>query len=179
MGMESIASDVEKCVGCGAEVARIAGPTHRYMLSAPGCWALFGQLLARLLSEPAAEDLRRRCADAFAVQHPGTPGRQAIQSVAGHLMSLYAQFELNQSPRQAHEHIEAVVRHEHILRWLTPPASVGRVVVRDVVEWQCSLEEIAREWARGAWLAWEPWHGQIRDWYQQLSGRESHRKSSA
>ena len=155
-------------MGCGAEVPRIDGPTHRYMLSAPGCWALFGELLAGMYGAGSAQNLRRRCADAFAVQHPGTPGPQAIQSVAGHLMSLHAQFELGQSPERAHAILEAVVRNEHILRWLTPPASMGRVVVRDVVARTGDLDEAVHEWARGAWLAWEPSHGQIRDWYEVL-----------
>ena len=166
-------------LGCGAEVPRVEGPTHRSMLSAPGCWALFGELLARLLREPAAENLRRRCADAFAVQHPGTSGPQAIQSVAGHLRSLYAQFELGQSPVQARASIEAVVRHEDILRWLSPPSSVGRIVVRDVVARPGSLDEAAREWALEAWLAWEPWHSQVRDWYRELAGPRYRPRTSA
>jgi len=177
--MTSNQLETERCVGCGAEVPRITGPTHRYMASAPGCWAIFGELLARLLSDPSAEDLRRRCADAFAVQHPGTPGPQAIQSVAGHLMSLYAQFELGQSPTRAHACLEAVVRNGQIWRWLTPPSSVGPVVVRDVMARPGNLDETTHEWALGAWMAWARWHSQIRDWYRQLADLRSRSKTSA
>jgi len=78
----------ERCVSCGATVPRIEGPIHRYMTSAPGCWAMFGELQARILSDPAAAPHRQFCADSFAVEHPGTPGPNAIQSVGGHLVSL-------------------------------------------------------------------------------------------
>jgi hypothetical protein len=78
------------------------------------------------------------------------------------------------TPERAHASIEAVLRHEHILRWLTPPASVGRVVLRDVVAHSVAqsgnLEQAVHEWALGAWLAWDPWHDQIREWYRALDG---------
>src|SRR5215813_7857026 len=32
-----------RCFGCGVAVPDIEGPTHRYMLSAPGCWARYGR----------------------------------------------------------------------------------------------------------------------------------------
>ena len=37
----------ETCPGCGLLAPRSEGPVHRYMLSSPGCWALYGELLAR------------------------------------------------------------------------------------------------------------------------------------
>ncbi len=77
----------ERCVGCGAVVPRVAGPVHRYMTSAPGCWALWGTLNARLMSEPSHGPYRQLIVDTYAVQHPGTPGPQAIQSVGAHLVS--------------------------------------------------------------------------------------------
>src|SRR5437764_9967088 len=84
-----------RCVGCGALVPATAGPTHRYLLSAPACWAMYGELIAGLFSDPAAAPYRQLCVDAYAVQHPGEPNEQAIQSVAGHLLSLYTTIELN------------------------------------------------------------------------------------
>lgn len=158
----------ETCVGCGAIVPRLEGPIHRYMTSAPGCWALFGELLADLLSDPEAEDLRRRCADAFAVQHPGSPADTAMQSVAAHLISLYTQFELGLTPTQAHEAIEPVLRHEAPLRWLEPPLFKGPITVGDVVREREGRNEAAVAWARGAWMAWSPWHAQVRAWHMEL-----------
>jgi hypothetical protein len=40
-----------RCVGCGALVPDIDGPTHRYMAASPGCWALFGEVVAREFSD--------------------------------------------------------------------------------------------------------------------------------
>ena len=38
----------EPCVGCGAQVPKKQGPTHEYIGASPGCWELFGQLLASI-----------------------------------------------------------------------------------------------------------------------------------
>lgn len=165
----------ERCVGCGALVARISGPTHRYMLSAPGCWALYGELLAQLLSDSSTENMRRRAADAFAVQHPGVPGPQAIQSVALHLISLHAQHVLGRSPIEAHSVIESGVRAKPAFRWLTPPSSMGPITVAHVLDRRASTEKTTADWAREAWQAWEPWHAQIRDWHRDLDDTRASR----
>ncbi len=64
------------------------GPTHPYMESSPGCWHVYGEILARQFSDPGLRDVQRFTADTYAVQHPGRPSPVAIQSVCGHLMSL-------------------------------------------------------------------------------------------
>ena len=76
------------CAGCGAIVPNTDGPTHRYIGASPGCWQRYGQLLAREYGEYAYPDEHRLTVDAYAVQHPGVPGKQSSQSVAVHLMSL-------------------------------------------------------------------------------------------
>jgi hypothetical protein len=50
--------------------------------------------------EIASFDLRRLAVDAYAVQHPGTTERRAVQSVAVHLISLYFVLE-RASPTEA------------------------------------------------------------------------------
>ena len=40
------------CYGCQAEVPDISGPTHDYLGATPGCWALYGAVLAREYSDP-------------------------------------------------------------------------------------------------------------------------------
>jgi hypothetical protein len=82
-------SNLVRCPGCGAWVPDLDGPTHEYMLSAPGCWALFNEVAVQQY-EIASFDLRRLAVDAYAVQHPGTADRRAVQSVAVHLISLSA-----------------------------------------------------------------------------------------
>src|SRR4051812_889276 len=119
-----------RCRGCGAAVPAIPGPTHPYMLSAPACWATYGELNAVLLSEAAAGSYRQWCVDAYAVQHPGEPNEQAIQSVAAHLLSLYTIIELNGLPAASHRVMNLVTSRKGHYGWLTPPASFT-VTVQD------------------------------------------------
>ena len=159
----------ERCVGCGAIVPRIAGPTHRYMTAAPGCWAMHGQLLARLLGGPATEGLRQLCADTYAVQHPGGRDPQAVQSVAGHLISLYAQLELGLPVETARALLGRVVRRKGHYHWLSPPSQEGARTVEHVLARLDWLEDAAREWAADAWQAWAAHHDQVRAWYREIA----------
>jgi hypothetical protein len=34
------------CVGCGGLVPDVEGPSHRYMLASPGCWAAYTETLS-------------------------------------------------------------------------------------------------------------------------------------
>lgn len=56
-----------KCMGCGGVFAEIQGPTHRYLESSPGCWAAYGEVLAREYSDPAYFQVHRLTVDAYAV----------------------------------------------------------------------------------------------------------------
>ena len=58
------------------------------MESSPSCWAAYGEVLAREYNDPAFMAAHRLTVDAYAVQHPGRPSPQSIQSVALHLISL-------------------------------------------------------------------------------------------
>ena len=79
------------CPGCGALFEERAGPTHRYMESSPACWAAYGEVLAREYSDQAFYAVHRMSVDTYAVQHPGQPSPQTIQSVAVHLIRLCLQ----------------------------------------------------------------------------------------
>jgi hypothetical protein len=154
-------------------VPRIDGPIHRYMTSAPGCWAMFGELNARYLSDPAAVPYRKLCADAYAVQHPGTPGPQAIQSVALHLVSLYGQLELGQSSEVAHCLMERGVRFKGRFHWLTPPTFKDARTIAFMLAHLDDPLPAAREWAASAWQAWAAHHDQIRAWQDVVSGHSA------
>lgn len=154
------------CFSCGALVPNIEGPTHKYMLSSPGCWAVYGTLLARDYGEYGYPAVHRLSVDAYAVQHPGQPNRQAIQSVAVHLVRLYLSFEKGLPPERATKAMERATQFSAGFVWLDPPASVGRITVVDAANAD-SLEEyqrVAEEWARSAWEAWSAHHAQIRKW---------------
>lgn len=84
---------VASCVGCGLVSPPAHGPTHPYILSSPGCWSLYGELMASGVSQMAV--------DTYAVQHPGVPERRAVHSVAIHLISLSAAFECQWPPERS------------------------------------------------------------------------------
>lgn len=46
-----------KCPGCGLMTAVQDGPTHPYVVSSPGCWAIYGEVLAREYQNPEASPL--------------------------------------------------------------------------------------------------------------------------
>jgi hypothetical protein len=85
-----------RCFGCSALVPDRHGPVHKYMLSAPGCWAMYGSVLAWCADSgltAADPTTAQRMVDAYAVQHATNRDRRNRQSVAVHLMSLCAALE--------------------------------------------------------------------------------------
>lgn len=76
------------CPGCGGRFLNGNGPVHRYMESSPGCWAAYGDVIAREYSESALADVHRLSVDSYAAQHPGRPSPQSMKSVGVHLIRL-------------------------------------------------------------------------------------------
>jgi uncharacterized protein DUF5946 len=167
----------EECIGCGAVVPWITGPVHRYMTSAPGCWAMYGELAAHFFSDVGwGEEERQNCADTFAVQHSGTPGPQAIQSVGGHLVGLYARLELGLTVDRAREVMRRGIIAKGFFRWLTPPSFRNTHTVAFMLAHQNDPAR-SREWAASAWQAWAAQHKQVRAWYETLA--RDHRPASS
>lgn len=153
------------CIGCGGSFADIEGPTHRYMESSPGCWAAYGEVLAREYSDQVYFQVHRLTVDAYAVQHPGRPSPQSIQSVAVHLIHLYLILETGFGKQRANDAIKAAA-DSRTYTWLTPPPSLGSITVADVHKAK-NVEEhtqLVRAWAKSAWAAWSPHHAAIRAW---------------
>ena len=154
------------CIGCGALVPPQPGPTHRYMESSPGCWAIYGQVLAREYSDISYAAVHRLTVDAYAVQHPGKPSPQSIQSVGVHLLRLCLIIERAYSDEAAAKAMPLLSQQKRSFHWLTPPPTVGEKTVLDV--WHAGDPgahiEAVREWARSAWQAWSPHHQQVREW---------------
>ena len=152
---------IESCVGCGGMFDVMDGPIHRYMTSSAGCWFRYGELLGVLAARPEAQVARQLCVDAYAAQHPGTPGPQAIQSVAVHLVNMYEYFVRGRPvapPRLTGPKAD--------LYWLTPPSFARSRTVRDMPTEGSTdvLEGAAREWARSVWHAWSAQHQQVAAW---------------
>ncbi len=163
----------ERCVGCNAEVQVIDGPVHRYMTSAPQCWQRYGELLGVLYAQPALAEATIMCADAYAVQHPGTPNPQAIQSVGIHLLNLYDYLVRGRPVQIPQKTFSGRAFHSIALPslrmafWLEPPSFEGSRTVFDMPlsDTGGAIAKSSRAWAESAWAAWGPHHSQIADWY--------------
>jgi hypothetical protein len=150
--------NVERCFSCSAPVPRIEGPTHAYLLSSPGCWKLFGELLDTLRGEDAIGSSLQDAVDAYAVQHPGTPGRREAQSVHVHLASLHLGLErgLDASARRAA--MQVLLRGRPAFTWLEPPSFARSLTIADAVACRspAARREAVAAWAASAWEAWKP-----------------------
>jgi hypothetical protein len=154
-------------MGCGAVLPETDGPTHRYLESSPACWAAYSQVLAREYASPGLfQGVHRYTVDAYAVQHPGRPAAQSIQSVAVHLMSLCALIENGSTGEWATRLIGEAVRIKGGFTWLQPPGSMGALTVVDVLRAKGASEHerMAKEWAASAWGAWSAHHATVRSW---------------
>ena len=155
------------CAGCGAVLPASAVPTHAYLGASSGCWAKFGEILAKEFGDRRFAAAHRLTVDAYAVQHPGTPERRTIQSVAVHLIGLYAALERGFDDARATALIKKAANRSDSFFWLTPPASLGAMTVLDIAAAGDNPDEHVRlvtAWASGAWAAWAPHHDLIRLW---------------
>ena len=153
-----MADDV--CADCRAPVPAVpGGPVHPYMGTSPGCWALYGEVLAREFSDPRSFVAHRLTVDAYAAQHPGRVDRRASQSVTIHLIALHLTLERGSDPSYVRRVLSATVeRNQHQFPWMEPPASLGAVTVVDVLAAVSPEEHVAtvRRWARAVYDAWAP-----------------------
>lgn len=155
-----------RCIGCAGLVPEMKGPTHRYLESSPGCWNLYGRVLAREYSDPGFAALHRLTVDSYAVQHPGRPSAQTIQSVCLHLISLHLVLERGLAGAYATRVMgEATTKKERFF-WLHPPSTLGGVTVSDLagVDTPLRHELGVRAWAESAWSAWAEHHATVRGW---------------
>ncbi len=154
------------CPGCGSLFPDQAGPTHRYFESSAGCWAAYGGVLARQYTDDAYAAAVQLTVDAYAVQHPGQPSPQSIQSIALHLISLCLILERNVGRAAAIEAMQKAAENKARFFWLTPPPPGGLITVATVHAAQSAAAhvELVREWAASAWLAWSAHHATIRRW---------------
>lgn len=164
MDVDSKKDKFIRCFSCGAMVPDVEGSTHDYMLSSPGCWKVYGDILAKEYSPDFFDQtVHRITVDTYAVQHPGKPERRAIQSVNGHLISLYATYEKNLPHKQAAAVLKRVIEDEELVGkfvWLEPPNFKDTKNVTDVVV-ATNREEheaLVREWGDSVWKIWKEKH---------------------
>jgi hypothetical protein len=154
------------CSGCHALVPDVDGATHPYIGASPGCWAIFGEVLAKEYGEYHYPAVHRLTVDTYAAQHPGTPARRSIQSVAIHLISLHLLLERDFTSPQATEAIREALQRQARFVWLEPPPTMGSITVLDVrgASDVAEHQRLVWQWARSVWAAWSPHHGTIRKW---------------
>ena len=154
------------CFGCGALVPETDGPAHRYLGASPGCWELYGGVLAREYEDYALyAPVHRLTVDAYAAQHPGEPSRKAARSIAVHLGRLCLVLERGLRPERVNAAVQSISSRKHF-PWLEPPQSPGEVTVEDVRGAASPEEHIerVRQWAESVWQTWSTHHETVRRW---------------
>ncbi|MEM6640583.1 MAG: DUF5946 family protein [Pseudomonadota bacterium] len=157
-------SETEICFSCGACTPIAPGSaTHRYMRSSPGCWAAYGELLAREYGDPAFMRFHPLTVDAYALQHPGGDDPQSISSVHVHLASLVAYFDRGAPLHSLSDIRKDVVKRKASFERLVPPPSLGNVVVSDVLPAVDAAEHgvLVERWARSVYRAWSAHHKEV------------------
>lgn len=59
------------CHSSGALVPDTEGPVHKYLATPPGCWGIYGEVLAREYSDYRYMSVHQITVDAYAVQQSG------------------------------------------------------------------------------------------------------------
>ncbi len=156
------------CPGCGGLFPVTKGPVHRYMESSPGCWETFGRVLEREYSDIQYYRVHRISVDTYAVQHPGQPSRQTIQSVGLHLLRLSCFLEDGLTQEQANSVMTQAARFKQTFTWLSPPEPPYQITVFDVVNAENADDHysIVNQWAASTWNSWSHHHEVIRHWKQ-------------
>jgi Family of unknown function (DUF5946) len=123
-------------------------------------------VLAREYGDQRYFVVHRLTVDAYAVQRPGIPSRQSIQSVGVHLVRLCAFLEHGLAAEKADAAMLAAAKHKAQYRWLDPPAFLGALTVADVEVARTVNEHITvvRRWAAQMWQVWSPHLATIRAW---------------
>jgi hypothetical protein len=140
------------------------------MLSSPGCWAAYGELLAREYQDQRYFRLHRLSVDAYAVQHPGVDCKQARNSVGIHLSRLALLLERGWPMERANDAMVTITAKKQFYPWLTPPVTRGAITVKHVLNASGPQEHEAAvtAWAQSVWQAWAEHHAIVREWLARL-----------
>lgn len=166
--------DTINCFSCGAKSLNIQGETHKYMLSSPGCYAMFCEVLEKEYSDWRYAKAHHLTVDSYACQHPGSLGNsKAINSVGIHLVSLFMLLEREMDLVQAAQlkmGFSQYNKQHQIVVALTPPEDLGSITIYDI--W-CENRaephfEKVRSWAQSVWFSWERHQKTIGQWADEF-----------
>ncbi|MFC2167451.1 DUF5946 family protein [Acidobacteriota bacterium] len=150
---------METCMWCKGKFPRFEGPTHKYIESTPGCWHIFGLVLAREYENYSEfSGIHGLTVDAYATQHPGQPSKKSVQSVYAHLVRMYYVFEEGLTSRSERiEKMKRFVESKPDLKWLNPPELATVLTIADVFKTESSEKhrECVYQWAKSVWEVWK------------------------
>ena len=157
---------IEKCSSCGAEIpVSTTGVTHAYLDASPGCWARFGEVLAREYSDPTYFSVHALTVDAYALQHPGQESPKTINSLNLHLASLYAYYRKQVELHELSNLKSRLASCKNQFRWLQPPKDLGAITVNDI--WAANTLQQHRErviqWGETVLDCWSEHHRYIEE----------------
>lgn len=152
------------CFSCGAKSLNLEGSVHPYMLSDPGCYEMFNEVLEKEYSDFNYAKAHHYTVDAYASQHPGEPTNpKAVNSVGVHLVSLYFLFERNMDITLAADikmDFSQFHKKHKIISPLKKPSSLGDISIFNIWDNENPDRhfELCKEWARCTWNVWKAEH---------------------
>lgn len=165
-------SGFQECFSCKGHYLEVDGPTHDYMLSTPGCWAAYGEILEREYSDQILfKQCHRLTVDAYALQHKGDPltDERAFRSIWLHYMSLHAIIEHDVSHQQATILLGRLKNYsfpqlpkEHLEFNIS-----GADVIANSIE---DHRERVTSWAKSSYLAWSSLKEEAEEVYAKING---------
>jgi hypothetical protein len=163
------------CIGCKASVPISDGSSHAYLGASPGCFAIYGEVLAREYTDYRYAAVHNLTVDAYSLQHPGQPEPRTIRSTAIHLISLYWQLEHGYDNQQAAYIKQQAANRDAKLHyvWLEPPATPGKLTILDVHKAQSadSHIQVVSAWAKCVWETWREHHPTVHQWLNIIQNK--------
>lgn len=158
----------EVCFGCGGSFVPSDGPVHDVMASTPGCWAAYGELLAREYADQALfKACHRLTVDAYAVQHVGAEATvRARRPFWLHLASLHAVLELGHTEAEGRALMGRLAKSALPAGTLDVPAF--RSTHADVLaRTERDHASAVSDWAESVYEDWRPTIPSLRRWIGQ------------
>ena len=159
---------IETCPGCKSTLEQLDGPTHRYIGATPACWRAYTTLAGGGYPIVGSERYGNLLVDAYAAQHPGVDSPQTRQSVAVHLVTLWAILRAGADVEKAIDirvRVVSVGRKTGGFEWLVPapesyPLTVAGLISSEPIDatsidlfvggvlgsWSVNHESSIREW---------------------------------
>jgi len=181
--MNDLSATFRECYGCKAQFIYNDGPTDRYGVCSPECWATFNAVLAKEQEWAGYPFIHRLLVDTYAVQHPPHLEIQkkleinqrlinaSIQSVFIHLIALYLAFEKKIQLQDISKHMAHILKTEvkFELLELKAPSKLGHLTIADIHKASTfeEYEKLIYQWAESTWKAWINYHNTVKQLYEK------------